>query len=91
MDYKKLFYEESKRKFLTDVTNSTCKEVEDPAICISKNLKAFEVVFSSLNEQLNIENKLLKDFKVRETEGANYVRQIPFNESHRQYRFPEHN
>ena len=91
MDYKKLFYKESKIKFLRDVTNSICKEVEDPAICISKNLKAFDLVFESLNEKLNLENKLLQDFKVRETEGANYVRQIPFNETHRQYRFPEHN
>ena len=82
MDYKKLFYEESRRKFLDDITNTTCKEAEDSTLCISKNLKAFDYVFESLAEQLKSENKLLMEFKVREGEGANYLKRIPFDEKH---------
>jgi hypothetical protein len=87
MDYKKLFYQESKRKFLNDVTNTICKEAEDVDICIKKNMNAFDVVFESLNTQLNFEDKLLAEFKVREKEGVNYLKQMPFIERHRQFRF----
>jgi hypothetical protein len=89
MDYKKLFYQESKRKFLNDVTNTVCKEVEDAEICIKKNMKAFDVVFESLNNQFILENKLLAEFKVREGEGVNWLKQMPFLEKHEQYRFYE--
>lgn len=91
MDYKKLFYLESRRKFLNDITNMTCKDSEDSSACISKNLMAFDFVFESLSEQLSLEDKLIKEFKVREKEGANYIKQIPFIEKHTQYVFPEHN
>lgn len=87
MDYKKLFYNESRRKFLNDIANTVCKESEDPEVCISKHKKAFDVVFDGLNEQLATENKLLKEFKVRETEGVNYLKQIPFLEKRKEYRF----
>ena len=91
MDYKNLFYQESRRKFLNDVTNTVCNEAEEKEVCISKNMKAFDVVFDSLNEQLTLENNLLKEFKVREKEGVNYLRQMPFIEKHKQFRFYDYN
>jgi len=87
MDYKKLFYQESKKKFLNDITNTVCKEAEETEVCISKNMKAFDFVLESLNEQLTFENNLLNEFKVREKEGVNYIKKLPFIEKHRQYRF----
>lgn len=65
MDYRKKYYEEAKNSFLKDVTEMVCKDQEDPTVCINKNLKAFDSVFNALEEQLNMENKLLKDFEIR--------------------------
>jgi hypothetical protein len=91
MDYKKLFYGDSKRKFLNDITNTVCKEVEEPETCISKNMKSFDLIFDTLSEQLTLEDGLLNTFKVREKEGANFMRQMPFLEKHRQFRFYDYN
>lgn len=81
MDFRKKFYEEAKKSFLQDITLSVCKEVEDQTVCINKNLKAFDVVFTALEEQLNLEQKLLRDYEVRQKEGVNYIRRIPFTEN----------
>jgi len=82
MDYRSKYYEEAKKAFLKDVTETVCKDQEDPSVCISKNLNAFNSVFNALEEQLNLENKLLKEFKVREREGANSYRNSPFVEKY---------
>ncbi len=80
MDLRKNYYEEAKKSFLKDVTETVCKDQEDATVCISKNIKAFDSVFNALEEQFNMENKLLKDFEIRKKEGANSVREIPFLE-----------
>ena len=59
MDYKKLFYQESKRKFLNDVTNTVCKEAEDVDVCIKKNMKAFD------EGNCHLHNKLKADISKR--------------------------
>lgn len=81
MDYRSKYYEEAKKAFLKDVTETVCKEQEDPAVCISKNLKAFDSVFYALEEQLKMEDKLLREFKIREREGANPLMNKPFDET----------
>lgn len=69
--YKKNFYLKSREAFL-EQAKGKCEGSEDMAVCIQKLEKSFDIVFESLKDQLEKEDKVLYQWKLREYHREGY-------------------